>query len=55
MICEVFGVKHELPLRLFDVVWAVKHQSYLRQRQHAHHQGVVPELLVVVHQVGDVL
>jgi hypothetical protein len=45
----------ELVLRFVDIFRAVQQEADLGQRQHAHHQRVVPDLLVVDAVVDDVL
>lgn len=48
-------LQNELPLGFLDVVRSVEDEADLGQREHAHHERVVPQLLVVLGEVRDVL
>jgi hypothetical protein len=52
---KVLDVEQELPLGLFDIVRPIEQLSDLCKRQDSHHERVIPELIVVFGEVGDVL
>jgi hypothetical protein len=45
---EILDVHEELVTRFLHVPRAIKEQSDLRERQHAHHERVIPKLLRVL-------
>ena len=52
---QVLHVQQELIHRLFNVFRFVEQLADFRQRQHRHHQRVIPHLLMVFFRQGDVL
>ena len=52
---QVLHVQQELIHRLFNVLRFVEQFADFRQRQHRHHQRVIPHLLMILFRQGDVL
>ena len=54
-IHQILYVEQELIDRLLDVLRLVQQLADFRQRQHRHHQRVIPHLQMVLFRQGDVL
>lgn len=54
-VCQVLDMKQELTFGFLDVVWPVQYQADLGEGQDAHHEGIVPQLLFVLDQIGNML
>ncbi|MNC45225.1 hypothetical protein D3C75_941740 [compost metagenome] len=52
---QVLDVDQKLIFGLFHVLRAVQQLANFGQRQHAHHQGIVPQLLMVFLRQRDML
>ena len=54
-VVQIFHVQQELPLCFREIILAAEEPAYLRERQDAHHQRVIPELLRILAVENDVL